>query len=433
MSLDLSKASHIAQILSLLPGGYCAYAAWLTLHPGHPAAVLGSQLPAVPASGEYMSLITSTGVLVAFGAFVALLAVGVILGIVSREPDPSKLVVHYARYGIGDRWWWQFKNVTAVVRGYIKDGSVDIVASNEYFGDPFMNKPKHFTIKYSYGGITRITVKPEGQRLKLPEISAAVAATKLKIHSAFYGVGNHNDIDLAETLQKMIPSDALAIMVDNNLIAGRPDPAPNQLKELKVIYSFGGPATIPLSVPEHKMLILPRDSAYGRELGLQYERQRIREVEALEKKLGNEIARLEMQFSDEVDRHNATKQQLTALQKQGADSGNMYALREGASEADRVRRHRAVMSFKALSVPQKFTLRLISKYQRIHNTQLVELAQQANFGEDPASYVEELGTKCDLVKRDSGGDYLIDAALIEDVDAILSAWFTKIASSSEAL
>src|SRR5579872_2072193 len=37
----------------------------------------------------------------------------------------------------------------------------------------------------------------------------------LKIRSALYGVGGPNDIDITDSLQRMIPKDALAVRVDN--------------------------------------------------------------------------------------------------------------------------------------------------------------------------------------------------------------------------
>jgi hypothetical protein len=48
-----------------------------------------------------------------------------------QEPDPNKLIIHYARYGIGTRRW-EYRNVTEIVRGYIKNGnSIDMTAGTK--------------------------------------------------------------------------------------------------------------------------------------------------------------------------------------------------------------------------------------------------------------------------------------------------------------
>jgi hypothetical protein len=74
-SMDLQKAANIAQVLSLAPGGYCAYAAWVALHAQQQQAlapVTGAVLTPTP-------YVNSTALLIAFGAFVALLALAVAL------------------------------------------------------------------------------------------------------------------------------------------------------------------------------------------------------------------------------------------------------------------------------------------------------------------------------------------------------------------
>lgn len=85
----------------------------------------------------------------------------------------------------------------------------------------------------------------------------AGAKTKLRKRSASYGAGDPNDVDVTDTLAKMIPRDALAVTVDNNLIAGIPDPAPSVPKALTVHYTFGTSDVVPVVVKEHSLLVLP--------------------------------------------------------------------------------------------------------------------------------------------------------------------------------
>lgn len=111
--------------------------------------------------------------------------------------------------------------------------------------------------------------------------------TKLKIDSAYYGLGNANDVDVTERLQKM-PRNALSVWVGNNLIPGISDPAPGQVKQLTVHYSFGVQRSAPAVIPENRQLVLPRDLDWAREFGLEYERQRIADVAECEKELRQE-------------------------------------------------------------------------------------------------------------------------------------------------
>jgi hypothetical protein len=128
---------------------------------------------------------------------------------------------------------------------------------------------------------------------KVPEIQAQRQA-KLKIDSAYYGLGNANDIDVTETLQNM-PRNALAVWVGNNLIPGLADPAPNQAKQLTVHYSFGAEQrSAPCVVPEHRQLVLPRDLDWARELGIAYEQQRLARVDELDNELRRERANTSM-------------------------------------------------------------------------------------------------------------------------------------------
>src|SRR5260370_41550158 len=74
-----------------------------------------------------------------------------------KEPDPSVLFIHYARYGVGDRKL-EYRDVTKIVRARIANNSLEMFASNISFGDPFPSVPKTLTVKYSFGGFTRTIV-----------------------------------------------------------------------------------------------------------------------------------------------------------------------------------------------------------------------------------------------------------------------------------
>lgn len=84
-----------------------------------------------------------------------------------KEPDPNKLVIHFAHWGKGTRRW-EYRNVAKVLRGYIKnDNMLDHTIDYFSLGDPFPGKAKYMLLKYSLGGITRIVTLKEGQRVTI--------------------------------------------------------------------------------------------------------------------------------------------------------------------------------------------------------------------------------------------------------------------------
>ena len=90
--------------------------------------------------------------------------------------------------------------------------------------------------------------------------------SKLVIHSALYGAGGFKDVSLTDQLNAS-RRDALVIPVDNNLVSGSPDPAPNQAKRLEVKYSYGSAVPRTVSRNEHSILVLPEDSEIERLTG----------------------------------------------------------------------------------------------------------------------------------------------------------------------
>ena len=242
----------------------------------------------------------------------------------------------------------------------------------------------------------------ESLRERLAELQAkeaSVTPSKLSIHSAFYGLGDSNDLDVTETLRSMIPVDALAVRINNNLIVGCADPAPNQRKTLTVAYSYGNDKNIQFSRPEFSLLVLPRDRELIEETAGAYQKQ----IDVLQKKLDAESLK------------------------------RSYNLPPDASNEDKKRRERVGKGFDRLSVPQRFTLRLISKHPGIGFNQLVQFAAEAGFGDSPHGYINEMTMNCDLLKIGVGNTFAIDPAFIGDVDVVLMAWFMRISSTSEAL
>lgn len=80
--------------------------------------------------------------------------------------------------------------------------------------------------------------------------------SKLKIHSAVYGTGPENDVDVADVLRQKI-GDGLVLDVVNDSFPGD-DPAHKETKRLAVEYSWSG-ARFKTERPEYSRLVLPED------------------------------------------------------------------------------------------------------------------------------------------------------------------------------
>jgi len=93
--------------------------------------------------------------------------------------DPD-LLIQYAGYGAENL----YKDVTIILRGYIKQNKVNILVSNvTLHGDPYPNVQKHVVVKYSYGdGKTRDIIRHENDRLVLPddEPTSPTSASELR-------------------------------------------------------------------------------------------------------------------------------------------------------------------------------------------------------------------------------------------------------------
>ena len=104
------------------------------------------------------------------------------------------------------------------------------------------------------------------RRLLPPPPEKPNEPSKLVIHSALYGAGGFKDVSVTDQLNAA-RRDALLIPVDNNLVLGSPDPAPNQVKRLEVKYSYGNAVPRTISRNEYSILILPEDSEIERLTG----------------------------------------------------------------------------------------------------------------------------------------------------------------------
>jgi hypothetical protein len=81
--------------------------------------------------------------------------------------------------------------------------------------------------------------------------------SKLKIHSALWGTGPENDVEVGPMLQEL-ERDGLVIPVTREFLQYDPIQGPD--KRLEVQYSYGNPTVLKTTRPEYSRLVLPEDS-----------------------------------------------------------------------------------------------------------------------------------------------------------------------------
>lgn len=82
----------------------------------------------------------------------------------SLEKDESGLTIHSAKYGAGGHW----TDVSAVLKGHIVEGRLNVIAGNQLAGDPAPNVVKELSVDYSYRDKRQTTTVKEGESLSLP-------------------------------------------------------------------------------------------------------------------------------------------------------------------------------------------------------------------------------------------------------------------------
>lgn len=124
-------------------------------------------------------------------------------------------------------------------------------------------------IFYSFTGgwprIMRVVAKLPRLKLAWPgqvEEPRTARRASLIIHSAVYGTGPENDIDVRDVFENTVSGDALVIAVNNDVLCGPgKDPAFGKVKRLEIEYSYDGQvAKKRASRPEHSRLVLPEDT-----------------------------------------------------------------------------------------------------------------------------------------------------------------------------
>jgi hypothetical protein len=124
--------------------------------------------------------------------------------------------------------------------------------------------------------------------------AAVTSGSRLRILDARYGVGNFSDCDVTEFLQGL-QRDGIQVHVGNNLIPGKPDPAPGIKKQLTVVYSFAGGPSKTCVRKEDSSLFLPVDDAFIESTAGEYEEKRKKDLQRQFNEFDKQVRELQIQ------------------------------------------------------------------------------------------------------------------------------------------
>jgi len=171
------------------------------------------------------------------------------LPVADASSPPVRLRNLKAVYGAFPAW----SDVTAVVKSLVAAGTRQIPANNDMAGeDPAPGNVKQLRIEFWLHGRRQQLEATENQSVNLP--------AGAKVSSALYGYwpgagGAQRDVTAA--VKSLVAGGTSEIRADNAMAGG--DPAPNQVKQLRVTYRLNGRRQT-VEVTEGEMLNIPRDA-----------------------------------------------------------------------------------------------------------------------------------------------------------------------------
>ena len=165
----------------------------------------------------------------------------------------GNLQIMRAQYGAD----YRYRDVTEVLNSQVQGDRLNLQVTNATMGgDPAEDRPKTLTISYLYQGQNGRLVVREKEYLTLPASEAnpwASNGTDLEILRAIWGgAGGSNDV--TAMVASRLQGGRLQLPVTRYTMGS--DPAPGQLKYLKIIYQWQG-LRYESNVPENGTLILP--------------------------------------------------------------------------------------------------------------------------------------------------------------------------------
>jgi len=171
----------------------------------------------------------------------------------SQGYSEGNLHIMRAQYGAD----YRYHDVTALLNSRVQNDSLNLQINNDTMGgDPADDKRKVLSVSYLYQGEIGSVVVNEKDYLTLPGNMAnpwADNTTSLEILRATWGTAGGSS-DVTGVVASRLQGGHLEMPVTRETMGN--DPAPEQVKLLKVIYLWQG-LRYETNVPEHGTLILP--------------------------------------------------------------------------------------------------------------------------------------------------------------------------------
>jgi hypothetical protein len=165
----------------------------------------------------------------------------------------GRLRVMRAQYGIGNR----YADVTDLLNSQIQGDTLNLRVTNDVMGgDPDPEKRKQLIVFYIFNGRQSRVLVNEKDHLNLPGNDAwshRDSDDRLEILEATYGAGDRRR-DVTGFVRSQVRGNSLQVLVSNEALGG--DPAENQKKRLRVIYSWQG-LRYQLTAGEGETLAIP--------------------------------------------------------------------------------------------------------------------------------------------------------------------------------
>ncbi len=179
----------------------------------------------------------------------------------SGRPPPN-LEIRKALYGALSVRQSELVDVTDALASRVRDGRLEVAASNDLAGDPAPNVVKELRVEYETDAGKKIASVAENQVLRLPP--AGESTTSLRIARAAYGrfreqlkgLPELKAVDITARLAAQVKNGTLVAIANNELAGG--DPVYLVPKELRVEYAVDG-VTKTVTVEENRELRLPED------------------------------------------------------------------------------------------------------------------------------------------------------------------------------
>ena len=171
--------------------------------------------------------------------------------------QPVKLVISSARYAAANGTG-SYVDDTGKLSSLAASGPFSLVVNNANLGpDPASGLAKQLTVVYTVNGATGTVNIPENGTLNYP-VDLATPVPAIVTSAAYEAFDGNASVDVTAKLAAMVQNGVYTVTVNNASLNGGVDPALNQHKRLRVIYSVNGVSSVKY-VYENNTFSFPAD------------------------------------------------------------------------------------------------------------------------------------------------------------------------------